>query len=383
VIPASLQDRVIQLAHQGHQGITKTKALLRSKTWFPKINDMTESAINQCLPCQASTITHTREPLQMTELPDYPWQRVSADFCGPFPSGHYLLVVMDDYSRYPAVELLTSPSSKATIPLFDKIFAEHGIPEELKTDNGSPFQSEEFAKFSDYLNFYHHRITARWPEANGEVERFMRTLKKAVRTATAESRSWRQELWKFVRSYRTSPHSSTTVPPAEALFGRSIRTTLPQLPPELLDRNQLDQIIRQNDNKAKHQQKTYADTKRHVKLSDITIGDTVLVKSEETGKLITPYIVSPYTVISRHGSQVTVERAGHRITRNVSHFKKFQTSDTVDENDSDVESVFDPDELVPPGQANNPPGQAVNPQQCQRPNRNRKPPSYLRDYDTT
>ena len=35
VIPRELQRQVVDLAHEGHQGITKTKALLREKVWFP------------------------------------------------------------------------------------------------------------------------------------------------------------------------------------------------------------------------------------------------------------------------------------------------------------------------------------------------------------
>ena len=40
VIPASLIHQVVALAHQGHQGIVKTKELLRSKVWFPQMNDI-------------------------------------------------------------------------------------------------------------------------------------------------------------------------------------------------------------------------------------------------------------------------------------------------------------------------------------------------------
>ena len=344
---------MIELAHQGHQGITKTKELLRTKTWFPRISQKTEEAVKTCLPCQASTIVHSREPLQMTQLPDYTWQRVSVDFCRPFPSGHYILVVMDDYSRYPALEILTSTSARSTIPLLDKIFAEHGIPEVVKTDNGTPFQSDEFEKFSKYLNFYHHKVTPRWPEDNGEVERFMRTLKKAVHTAQAEGRPWRQELWKFARSYRTTPHSSTTVPPAEALYARSIRTTLPQLKPKPVTREQLDVIIRKNDVNAKQRQKTYADEKRRVKVSDIEIGDSVLVKNDEKGKLITPYNVLPYRVIAKKGSQVTVERDGHRMTRNTSHLKKvhiqMENSEVSDSDEEpDMEHAEDAEQMDTP-----------------------------------
>ena len=49
----------------------------------------------------------------MTETPNSPWEKVSIDFCGPLPSGDYLLVVIDDYSRFPEVEILKSTSSRA------------------------------------------------------------------------------------------------------------------------------------------------------------------------------------------------------------------------------------------------------------------------------
>ena len=88
-------------------------------------------------------------------------------------SGHNIPVVVDEYSRFPAVKILTSTTANATIPLglLDKIFAEHGIPEVVKSDNGPPFQSEDFANFAKYPNFTHQRITPLWPDANGKAER--------------------------------------------------------------------------------------------------------------------------------------------------------------------------------------------------------------------
>ena len=94
----------------------------------------------------------------MSNLPDRPWQQVCIDFTGPFPSGHYLLVVYDEYSRFPEVEILTSTSANATIPKLDKIFATHGIPETVKSDNGPPFQSKEFQVFAKHLGFTHRKI---------------------------------------------------------------------------------------------------------------------------------------------------------------------------------------------------------------------------------
>ena len=77
----------------------------------------------------------------MSQLPENPWQCASADFYGPMPAGE-LLLVMDTYNRYPEVEIVKSTSATETIPMFETLFATHGIPSELKTDNGPPFQSE-------------------------------------------------------------------------------------------------------------------------------------------------------------------------------------------------------------------------------------------------
>lgn len=99
--------------------------------------------------CAARTPTKQHEPLQMTEIPDEPWSHVSAEFRGPFPTGEYLLVVIDEHSRYPVVEILRSTSVRAVNAIFDKMFSLFGIPEELKTDNGPPFQSFEFRQFAE------------------------------------------------------------------------------------------------------------------------------------------------------------------------------------------------------------------------------------------
>ena len=87
VIPTALRSQVIQLAHEGHQGITKTKALLRSKVWFPGMDRDTETVVQRCVPCQANSNRRMMEPLKMTTLPRGPWVSVSIDFCGPLPTG--------------------------------------------------------------------------------------------------------------------------------------------------------------------------------------------------------------------------------------------------------------------------------------------------------
>ena len=136
LIPPTLRSRAVELAHLGHQGIVKTKQLIR--VWFPGIDKLTEEKKN-CLSCQAATAkSPPPEPLWRTTLPSAPWKEVAADFAGPFLSGNYIMVVVDEFSRFPRVELLTSTSAKAVVPKLDAVFSRQGVPDILKSDNGPP-----------------------------------------------------------------------------------------------------------------------------------------------------------------------------------------------------------------------------------------------------
>ena len=115
VIPKSLRKRILNIAHEGHQGITKTKALLKEKVWFPSIDRLTEAIVRDCLACQSNTIEHNKEPLKMSPLPSRPWSEISVDFAD-IPNGEHLLVVIDDYSRFPDVEIVSSTSAQQSDP---------------------------------------------------------------------------------------------------------------------------------------------------------------------------------------------------------------------------------------------------------------------------
>lgn len=320
-VPASLQHRVIHLAHEGHQGINKTKALLREKVWFPRIDAMVAKLLDECVACKAAYDPKPREPLVMSDLPSRKWSHLSADFYGPLPTGDYLLVVMDEYSRFPEVEVIKSLSAQTVIPVFEKIFSSRGTPDNLKTDNGTPFQSEEFKRFAVNLGFLHQRVTPYWPEANGVAERFMRTIGKVCKCAQVEGKPWKRELYRFLRNYRATPHTSTGLPPATVLNGVPLKMKLPQVHAE-----EMDETLRQKDWAAKNKMKEYAEARRKITKSDIGIGDKVLLKNvAQQGKLVPKFQHEPFEVIDRKGTMVTAQRGQEVKARNTSHFRRVST----------------------------------------------------------
>ena len=89
---------------------------------------------------------------------------------------HYALVVIDDYSIFPEVEIVHWTSAKAVLPKLNRIFAAYGEPKVVKSDNGPPFNGHEFGQSAYYLGFEHRKVTPLWPEANGEVKCLVKTF---------------------------------------------------------------------------------------------------------------------------------------------------------------------------------------------------------------
>jgi len=84
VIPTKLQDKILQLAHAQHQGISKTKSLLREKVWWPSMNSDVKSMIASCHACQITAPSSLNyQPLKMSEIPKYCWHTLAVDIQGP------------------------------------------------------------------------------------------------------------------------------------------------------------------------------------------------------------------------------------------------------------------------------------------------------------
>ena len=344
VIPEALHKKAVDLDHTSHQGVKKTKALVREKIWFPGNDSLVKKTIAKCRLCQSVGKPSPPEPLHMTEMPSAPWHKINIDFLGPLPPGDLLLVVIDRYSRYPEVEIVRSTKSSVVIPKLDKIFAVHSIPFELTSDSGPPFSGDEFARYLKLLSVKFTPSTPKWPQGNAEVEGFMQPLSKALTTAFVEGKKWQQELCSFLLQYRITLHNTTKIPPSELLFNRTVRGALPTLKPRIIVNRH--QEAKEDEQKRCTYNKSYADLHRHAKESLIKVGDTVLIQQVKKHKLMPKFKTTPYKVIARKGTTVVAENKEHRITRNVSHFKQIPDVNEMDyssedECDNELEQACD------------------------------------------
>ena len=382
VIPTVIRKQVMKLAHEGHQGMTRTKARLRQKVWWPSMNSEVEELIRACHPCQLVGPRPRPEPIRSTPFPPGPWTDIAIDLCGPLPGGDQLFVIVDYYSRWPEVIWMKNTTSKSIIKCLERVFQVHGLPETIRSDNGPQFASEEFTAFCDYLDIKHQKGIPFWPQSNGEVERFNETLIKIVKIANAQKRDLREEVGNFLLQYRSTPHSTTGVAPSELLMGRKLRDKLPSIsrPTE----SDWQCLVRNRDARRKAQSKQYADQRRHAVESDIQPGDSVLMPKKKDNKLSCNYEEEPCVVLEREGNAVTVQTADGVRMRNTAHVKKFVPSPVVepapDVESPSVDSVESPcvDSVAKPSQSE--PAKPPDTQSVRRSSRNTQVPAWTKDY---
>jgi hypothetical protein len=204
----------------------------RSHVWWPGLDSEIEEMVRGCEPCQTNRGETASGPKHVWEFPSRKWERLHADFAGPF-LGKMYLVVIDSYSKWPEIYEMKSTTSAKTIQVFRKIFAAHGLPSILVTDNGPQWISEEFAEFLNCNGVKHIRGAPYHPETNGLAENMVKTFKRSLKAANSEGVDLDGALQLFLLSYRSTPHSVTGQTPAKLLRGSELRTRLDLLRPEL------------------------------------------------------------------------------------------------------------------------------------------------------
>ncbi|CAL1671934.1 unnamed protein product [Lasius platythorax] len=150
-------------------------------------------------------------------------------------SANWYLLVADFYSRYPEVYKLPNMRSETIIIRLKEIFARHGIPEKIRSDNGTqfdPLRTAEFRAFKKTYGFEHETSSPHFPQSNGFIEAMLKVVKNGLEKSK-DFKVWLLE-------YRTTP-LKCGFSPSELAMGRRIRFFLPVTPsllmPKTIDRD--------------------------------------------------------------------------------------------------------------------------------------------------
>ena len=187
-----------------------------------------------------------------------------------------LMVVVYAHSKWPEVIEMTSTTSELTIQALRGLFAVHGLPDQVVSDNGPQFVSKEFQRFMKENGNKHTRCAPFHPSSNGLAVRFVQTLKNAHQRYRENLST---SLGCFVLAYRTTPHATTNVAPCELLMNRKIRTRLDLLYPDVESR------VAKNVSR----QKAMHDV--HAKAREFLVGQQVMLRNLRDGPKWVPGVV--------------------------------------------------------------------------------------------
>jgi transposase InsO family protein len=186
---------------------------------------------------------------------------------------NYLLVV-DYFSRYPEVVKVTSTTSASIIAVLKSIFARHGIPEIVRSDNGPQYSSAEFMSFASSYGFQHITSSPKFPQSNGQAERCVQTVKNLLKKSDDPNVA--------LLSYRSTPLSWCDLSPAELCMGRRLRTSLPLTDKMIARQWPFLEKFREQDRAMKEKQKENFDSRHRAKDLPTLPNDTdIWIMSED------------------------------------------------------------------------------------------------------
>ncbi|KAG0712335.1 hypothetical protein GWK47_018706 [Chionoecetes opilio] len=285
VIPKLLRAWYIDKLHDGHQGRVKMELRAKDAVYWPGMRNDIESKVNACQPCQFTRPANDcmeLTPDHQHPVPQGPWQDVSTDLF--YYNSHNYILVVDHYSSYVFVYKLTGTTSRDVIEILMQLFAEHGSPTTLYSDNGPQFDSREFANFAARFEFRHTTSSPLHPQSNGIAERQVRIVKDLLKRSNGNDAFYRG-----LRSLRSTPLDAHLPSPAEMLLGRKV-DTLPRRAcggqpnhREQLERRREQQRLNFN-----------ARFQRHTPVRAFDVGDPVLVRNARANEW------QPATVVDKH-----------------------------------------------------------------------------------
>ena len=234
-VPESLRTEVMYMCHNlpmsGHQGEDRTLLRLKDRYYWKGMTKDTREYVRSCAVCNRHKKPNKKAKHEMVGFhAGAPLERVHLDFLGPLPKtargNEYVLMIVDQFTKW--VECLPLPSQTAeqtAAALVDQFIARFGCPLQIFTDRGSNFESNLFTEVCELLRIHKTRTTPYRPSANGQVERYNRTLMDAVRCFVGRNQaSWDLLMPQIAAALRSSVNRHTGYTPNKLMFGREVNT---------------------------------------------------------------------------------------------------------------------------------------------------------------
>jgi transposase InsO family protein len=230
IVPHTRKLLLLHMAHDmplgGHLGSAKTMHKLQDFYWVNMRHDIED----YCRRCDECTARKPRTKNRRAPMKPYtvcgPMLRVCTDILGPFTrssSGNrYVLVITDSFTKFTEAFPMKDIEARTVARIIVREWiCRYGVMEILHSDQGIQFESHLMRELCQMLGIKKTRTTAWRPKANGQAERYMRTLTAMISIYTnGEEKLWDRHLPFIMAAYRCARHESTGLTPNLMIFGR-------------------------------------------------------------------------------------------------------------------------------------------------------------------
>ena len=216
-----------------HFGIKAVMEKLKTRYYWPQMHNDVKAHIDACEPCQLG-----KPPTKNKEIhpiiTERPFERVGIDFVGPLPEteegNRFIIVAIDYFTKWPEAKAVKKHDAKTTARfIYEEIICRHGAVEILHSDRGTEFINETITHLTRKFGIKHSKSTPYYPQANGQVERFNRTLVNSLRKMTEGQRDWDEFIAPTLFAYRTTPQTTIKISPFMVTYGREARLPVDEL----------------------------------------------------------------------------------------------------------------------------------------------------------
>lgn len=237
VVPKLLQRHIMEKLHENHDGVVRMKMLGRIYFWWKGFDKDVCDFVKSCVTCQKTQ--KIRKEIVDSKWPptNHAFERIHLDLFH-FESQTFLILV-DSYSKFIDVKLLRRTDASSVLEKLEEVYTYFGLPSEVCSDNGPPFNSSLFIEACQQNNIKVLKSPPYHPQSNGLAERGVQTIKTVLKKYLLDEKfkpiPIQRKLNRILFNYRNTPSTSTGRTPSSLLFSYVPRTLLNSGNPVKLD----------------------------------------------------------------------------------------------------------------------------------------------------
>lgn len=221
-------DQVIRTSHDdmGHVGINRTIEIIKRVYWFPQLANRVKKYIGNCLKCIIFSPSEGKKEgfLKLVEKGDKPFHTIHIDHYGPLNKTvgqfRHIFVIVDAFSKFITLYPVRTVKTKEVCSKLKEYFSYYSKPLRIVSDRGTCYTSEMFKEFCSEHDIQHVLIASGSPQANGQVERYNRTIKAMLSKMMHEKgQNWNTFLSKIQFCINNTLNRTIKNTPSTILFG--------------------------------------------------------------------------------------------------------------------------------------------------------------------